>query len=428
MRPDDILRGPGEDTADVGLPIDADLQALDAELGAAGIQARRMLHGRTQPTRYFSVDLRSRLVGGYAAGAAAGTAALHVLTPPSQQAGGRGSRLRPEREAGENWAPTPLAPRIARRTPTILPRARWAMFAAAALTGVLVAGALGARLDWLFAVPPAESAAPSSSPEPAVVVVTPVPTSEPDPSVAPTDPPVVTPAPTATPMASKTPKPTPKPTPRPDPTKPPIGSMDFFTKACPGGVVLDWSKPSPGVSHYHVLRKLGGDVAASYPAPGATEVETATSWSAGVTDGYDAGLDAGQPATYRAFAFDADDHVMAVSASRTVSGVGRLSLGTLGVADNGDGSITASWSNPGVLPACFTYGKLVVSEEDPEPSYLKGSQYLAVVEGAGATETWAEVPPELSGKTVWMRYQMIRTTSLGKFVVGATDVVQVTLP
>ena len=421
MRPDDVLRGPGDDTPDVGLPIDADLQALDAELDAAGIQARRMLHGRTQPTRYFSVDLRSRLVGGYATEAIAGAGALHVLGPTGQP---RGSRLRPELEPGESWAPTPVAPRIARRTPTILPRARWALLAAASLTGVLVAGALGARVDWLFHVPPTESAAPSSEPAPAVVDGSPAPSAGPEASAIASAGPEPTIRPTASPKPAKTPKPTPKP----DPTTTPVVTMDFWAKACPGGVVLDWSKPPTSVGHYHVLRKLGGEVPGTYPASGTTEIDSATSWSASVTDGFDAGLDAGQPATYRAFAFDADDNLVAVSQSRTVSGLGTLSLGTLGVADNGDGSITASWSNPGVAAGCFAYGKLVLSEEDPDPSYLKGSTYIAVVENAGSTETWAGVPPELSGKTVWMRYQMIRTTSLGKFVVGSTGVVQVTLP
>ena len=44
------------------LPIGADLQALDAELEAAGRQARRMLNGQRQPTRYFSLGLRERFL------------------------------------------------------------------------------------------------------------------------------------------------------------------------------------------------------------------------------------------------------------------------------------------------------------------------------------------------------------------------------
>lgn len=420
MRPDDVLRGPGEDVSDVVVPIDADLQALDEELDTAGIQAQRTLHGRTQPTRYFSVDLRARLLGTYSAAAGA-PAAVDFLVPPGQA---RGSRLRPELEAGEAWSPTPLVPRIARRTPTVLPRARWAMLAAAALAGVLVAGALGARLDWLLPVPPRESSPPATS---APVLVVPTSSVPPGPDSSPfaTELPVEPTSPAETPRPSRTPKPTPKP----DPTTPPIGTMSLLAKACPGGVVLDWSKPSASVGHYHVLRSLGGSVPPTYPANGTTEVESATSWSANVTDGYDGDVSGGGTATYRAFAFDSADDLVAVSPSRTVETAAAVGLGTLGYTDNGDGySITVAWTNPGVPAACFSYGKLVVSTEDPEPSYLKGSPYIAVIGDPSKTEAWVEVPSEFQGKTVWMRYQVIRSTSLGKFVVASTDVIQVTLP
>ena len=420
MRPDDVLRGPGDDMSDMALPIDADLQSLDAELDAAGVQARDLLYGRSQPTRYFSVDLRSRLVGAYAAQAAA-PAALDVLVPLDRS---RGSRLRPELEAGETWAPTPLAPRITRRTPTVLPRARWAIFAAAALTGVLVAGAMGARPDWLFSQPDASSS-PASSSAPVVVVVDPSLSPDPDSTLMPS----VTPGPTAKPDSTPRPTRTPKPTPKPDPTQPPILPMSLAAKACPGGVILDWSKPSADVNHYHVLRSIGGDVPPTYPAGGTTEIDSATSWDAGVTDGFDGDVAGGQSATYRAFAFDAADEVMAFSPMKTVTSAPRLSLGTLGYTDNGDSSsITVAWSNPGVAPACFSYGKLVVSKTDPNPSYLEGAQHIAVISDPGASGAWVEISAELHGQLVWMRYQMIRSTSLGKFVVGQTDVIQVTLP
>jgi len=276
-------------------------------------------------------------------------------------------------------------------------------------------------------VPPTESASPQPSVAPLAIEPTPTPVLDPETSPSATDGTIA--SPTQAPSAQPKPSPTAKPTPKPDPTKPPMLPMSLAAKACPGGVVLDWSKPSSGVSHYHTLRAVGGGVPATYPAGGTTEVDSATSWSAGVTDGYDAGVGGGESVTYRAFAFDAGDHVMAVSPARTVSTSSPLSLGTLGYVDNGDGaSITVSWSNPGVAEACFTYGKLVVSESDPQPSYLEGSSYIAVISSASASGAFVEVPAEWQGKTVWMRYQMIRSTSLGKFLVGATDVIQVTLP
>jgi hypothetical protein len=68
MRPDDMRRGdarPGfDDLMDAGmdLPFDADLEVLDQELEAAGQQARRMLFGRSHPTRVFSNQLRAWLL------------------------------------------------------------------------------------------------------------------------------------------------------------------------------------------------------------------------------------------------------------------------------------------------------------------------------------------------------------------------------
>lgn len=46
-----------------GVLIDADLVPLEAALRAAGQQAALMLRGRTQPTHWFSIELRSRLIG-----------------------------------------------------------------------------------------------------------------------------------------------------------------------------------------------------------------------------------------------------------------------------------------------------------------------------------------------------------------------------
>lgn len=43
--------------------LDADLLRIDAALKAAGRQAGLMLRGRTQPTRWYEMGLRDRLVG-----------------------------------------------------------------------------------------------------------------------------------------------------------------------------------------------------------------------------------------------------------------------------------------------------------------------------------------------------------------------------
>jgi hypothetical protein len=68
-RPRGALQHSDEPSLD--LPFDADLESLDEELSAAGDQARRMLYGRSQPTRLFSNALRARLLGAAEAPAAA---------------------------------------------------------------------------------------------------------------------------------------------------------------------------------------------------------------------------------------------------------------------------------------------------------------------------------------------------------------------
>ena len=426
-------------------PLDMDLTDLDAELGEAGAQASRSLYGRTQPTRVFSNQLRARMLAAYAATGAASGAATASAGVGGAAALPRGahhhSRNRAELETpGEAWAPMPLEPRMARRAQAGRPRARWSLLAAAALTGVVAVGALGARFDWLVPSPTAEptgpvatlAAEPDTRPRPSAVAVLPVESAGP---VAPTEAPEATPtmkpaatspAPTKKPQATPTAKPKPIPTAKPDPTAPPIGPMDLMAKACPGGVVLDWTKPSTAVNHYHVLRSLDGDVPPTYPADGTTEIESATTWSAGTTDGFDASIGGGKTATYRAFAFDAEDGVMAASPSRTVTTVDAIELGSLGFVDNGDGSVTVTWAAAAVHAACFTYGKLVASVENPDPSYVKGSPYLAAISDPSVTGVTLEGLE--SGKTVWMRYELIRVTSTGKFVVGSTDVLQVTFP
>lgn len=272
MRPDD-RRANMAWSSDDGVegfdaPLDADLATLDAELAGAGAQARRALGGRTQPTRVFSRDLRVRLLG-----AAVEAGELPFGADVALPRGSiRGSRLRPEMAgSGEAWTPTRLQPRLARRTPATQPRARWALLAAAALTAVIVVGALGARLDWLLPMPTSEaSGVPSmatSAPSPAPSADALGPVESADPAVTATEGPDTKPSPKPTPTRK------PAATAKPEPTIPPIGPMALVAKACPGGVVLDWTKPSSLVAHYHVLRSLGGEVPATYPADGTTEVE-----------------------------------------------------------------------------------------------------------------------------------------------------------
>ena len=67
MRHERVLISTGEARSMAPVPIDVALKALDAELEAAGAQARRMLNGKRQPTRYFSLQLRQALLESLAA-------------------------------------------------------------------------------------------------------------------------------------------------------------------------------------------------------------------------------------------------------------------------------------------------------------------------------------------------------------------------
>jgi hypothetical protein len=69
MRPDDrradLLVSRHRD--DERPALDPDLASLDAELRDGGAQASRSLHGRTQPTRVFTISLRGRMLAAYPA-------------------------------------------------------------------------------------------------------------------------------------------------------------------------------------------------------------------------------------------------------------------------------------------------------------------------------------------------------------------------
>ena len=69
MRLEDVLVSPGTAGRTTQVPIDIELEALDAELEAAGNRARRTLNGQRQPTRYFSIELRRQLLDSIDVGA-----------------------------------------------------------------------------------------------------------------------------------------------------------------------------------------------------------------------------------------------------------------------------------------------------------------------------------------------------------------------
>jgi len=137
MRPDD-RRSAFDELMDPGmdLPFDAALESLDDELTAAGQHARRMLYGRTQPTRLFSNQLRAHLLGVAPLGVGAPDAAGDAPAPglqPTRRTGpsSPSSAVSDRRESGRS------RPSFAVPLRTLL-----AMLAVAGMTAVLALGAL----------------------------------------------------------------------------------------------------------------------------------------------------------------------------------------------------------------------------------------------------------------------------------------------
>lgn len=260
--------------------------------------------------------------------------------------------------------------------------------------------------------------------------VTPAATARPDPTEAP----VITAPPTPPPTPAPTPKPTPKPTPRPTPAPAPaptFGTMALNAQACPGGVLLGWSAPDgAAVSRITVLRGASAEIPTGWPPPdGVAKVGSATTGDLGVTDGFDP-TEAGGSAWYRAVAYNAENVALAASASTGLTTIGIADLGGLGIEDGavGSGDLSFTWSPFAWADgSCFTYYKLVASIGDPAPSYLKGTDFATPIgEQAAAGTTVTE--GLTSGQTYYFRLQAIRVTSLGKFVVAQTAVIQHAVP
>jgi len=140
MPPDE--RRPGfDDLMDSGmdLPFDADLESLDAELAAAGAQARRMLFGRSQPTRLFSNQLRGRLLETYEPRDT--TSAVGELA--IQRAANREIQIRPSvLISSDAAAGVPKRHEPRRAEPSTL-RTALALLAIAGMAVLLAVGALG---------------------------------------------------------------------------------------------------------------------------------------------------------------------------------------------------------------------------------------------------------------------------------------------
>ena len=142
VRPDDAIDPPdAEGGAVVPLPID--LRALDAELEQSGMRARMMLHGRTQPTRYFAIDLRTRLLSDYATADEPGASVERMVAEPNPVP-------RPQLEVRRQPIPGGVSSVVAQAAPPAGPLVefdmRIALFVAALASGALILSAIGAGI------------------------------------------------------------------------------------------------------------------------------------------------------------------------------------------------------------------------------------------------------------------------------------------
>jgi hypothetical protein len=141
MRPDD--RAPAlDDLAEPGmdLPFDAELESLHDELAAAGQHARRVLYGRTQPTRLFSHQLRAHLLGAGSAPGSTPSGVAPVASGELRAPGGGDARGRQGTRAEP--ASAGRAAHLSGLLLSVPPRTLLAVLTIAGMAAVLALGAL----------------------------------------------------------------------------------------------------------------------------------------------------------------------------------------------------------------------------------------------------------------------------------------------
>jgi hypothetical protein len=245
-------------------------------------------------------------------------------------------------------------------------------------------------------------------------------------SVAPT-PAEVTPRPTATPTAVPTPRSTPTvsatPVPTPSPTPDPA-ALDLEVWSCQGGVVLHWSASvDPAFHHYTALRSPEDEIAPHYP-PIAPAVDWGDTYATDrfVTSAVDASIIPSETTWfYRVMAYDVDGAV--IGSSPVVGGQLKdvVDLGPTTVEPADDGRIAIRWAPFRGSSLCFSHYRVQYGTFGGTPTTV-----LAVVSGRETTELLTDALH--AGTTYQVRVQAIRTTTLGSFVAGETEIASYVTP
>jgi len=238
------------------------------------------------------------------------------------------------------------------------------------------------------------------------------------PEITPRPTPVPTPRPSQLAEASRTPAVAPTPRATPDPAL-----LELEAVTCHGGVVLDWSPTtSPEFHHYTALRSPVREIEPGYPpvAPAVDWGDTHTT-DRFVTSAVDASIIPSETLWhYRVMAYDARNRAVAASPVRGARLREPTGLGRLEVGAGPDGVTRLSWRTYGGEDRCFSAYRILAG------SGGAALNLLAIVSdrSTGSLETDALH----SGTTYQLQVRAVRTTTLGSFVLGETDVVSFTLP
>lgn len=230
---------------------------------------------------------------------------------------------------------------------------------------------------------------------------------------------------TRPPAPSATPSPTPSPRPLPTPVPDAPETLELQVTGCPGGVVVDWSPAThPEFHHYTALRSIEAEVDPAYP-PIAPAVDWGDSYGTDrfVTSAVDATLIPSDTTLYyRVMAYDPVNRVVAASPVRHTHLSEVVELGRLVVGEGEAASSThLDWTLYGGLARCFSGYQVLIGPAGTTP----GST-LTVISDQSTTEldTLGLHP----GESYAIQVTVVRSTTLGSFVVGRTEVATYTVP
>ena len=224
------------------------------------------------------------------------------------------------------------------------------------------------------------------------------------------------PAPSPTAVAA------PLPTPVPDAPE----TLELEVTGCPGGVVVDWSPAThPEFHHYTALRSIEAEVDPAYP-PIAPAVDWGDSYGTDrfVTSAVDATLIPSDTTLYyRVMAYDPVNRVVAASPVRHTHLSEVVELGPL-VVGTGRGGSRAPHSTGrlfGGLARCFSAYQVLIGPAGTTPAST-----LTVISDQSTTEL--ETLGLHSGESYAIQVTVVRSTTLGGFLVGHTEIATYTVP